>query len=138
MFAGKMLLGPESRGSWEWGCEYLAEDGRPIARCIVPGKKTVMFEIGDERFGPGKPRKGRTLVVTPHGEVWLCEGLNLSRVVARKRLRPKFTSIRLRLFAAIPGESAGGGRALAVWDRIAVRRVRLGPEKPQAPGKAGR
>jgi hypothetical protein len=131
-FDGKMFLDPWMGGSWEWGCEYLAEDGRPIARCIVPGKKTVMYEIGGERFGPGKPRKGRTLVVTPHGEVWLCEGLNLSRIVVRKRLREKVTSIRLRLFAAIPEKSAKGGWAMAVWDRVGVHRVHLGSEKPSA------
>jgi hypothetical protein len=127
-FGGKMLFDRgSSRGSWEWGCEYLAEDGRPIARLSFRSGNGACFQIGDRSFPFGR---GRCLIVTPHGEVLLCDGVDVSRVFARKRLRSKFRSIRMRLFAAIPEERAGGGRAVAVWDRIALRRVLLGPEKP--------
>jgi hypothetical protein len=71
--------------------------------------------MGDERL---KYSKGATLIVTPRGEVWLCDGRDLSRVFAWKGLRPELTSVRLRLYAAIPEASAAGGRVLAVWDRI--------------------
>jgi predicted DNA-binding protein (UPF0251 family) len=128
-FGGKMMGRRQRNGSWEWGCELLAEEGRALAG-ITARSATCRFRMGDERLAY---RKGATLILTPRGEVWLCDGKDPSRVFARKRLRPKLNSIRIRLFAAIPEARAAGGRPLAVWDRIVVRRVRLGIGKPPAP-----
>jgi hypothetical protein len=123
-----MLADRRPSGSWEWGCEFLAEDGRALAGFTVrSGRGSARLWLGDERL---EYVKRATLIVTPRGEVWLCDGRDLSRVFARERLRPKLPSVRLRLFAAIPEASVAGGRALAVWKRIVVRRVCLGIVKP--------
>jgi hypothetical protein len=125
-----MLVCRPRKGSWEWGQEILSEDGRAMAGFSVrSGGATARFWMGDERL---EYSKHASLIVTPRGEVWLCDGRDLSLVFARKRLLPKLTSVRLRLFAAIPEASAGGGRVLAVWKRLSVRRVRLGIRKPPA------
>jgi hypothetical protein len=123
-FGARMVVFRPRNGSGEWGGEFLAEDGRALAGIAFrSGSATARLWMGDECL---KYSKSRTLIVTPRGEVWLCDGRNLSRVFARKRLRPKLNSIRIRLFAAIPEAGAARGRALAVWKRIVVRRVRLG------------
>jgi RNA polymerase sigma-70 factor (ECF subfamily) len=135
-FSARMVVLPRTKGSWEWGCEILAGDSRPLGRVSVRAGAGPAIRIADRKFDTGAPGKGRTFVVTPRGEVWLCDTEDGFRVVARERLRAKLTSIRLRLFAVIPERSARGGRVTAVWNEVLVRRVRLGVERPS--GDAGR
>jgi hypothetical protein len=136
------------RGAWRFGAEVLAEDGGAVARLeLQSGREDWVWRIGDRGFGFGDRVHARnTVVVTPRGEVCLCERIGLAngrpselwvRLAARERLRPKFETVRLRLFAEIPGGGAGAegeGELLARWRRVTIWRANLGAAKTSSRG----
>jgi hypothetical protein len=136
------------RGAWRFGAEVLAEDGGVVARLeLESGREDWVWRIGDRGFSFGdRVRARNTVVVTPRGEVCLCERIGLAngqpselrvRLAARERLRPKFETVRLRLFAEVPGGGAraeGEGELLARWRRVTIWRANLGAAETSSRG----